>query len=230
MLILALFVCLLVAGAALEQSENVHLRPRVQAPTFKAKAVIDDGFITVNLEDYISKKQWSVLLFYPFDYTFVCPTEIISFSGMVNEFREINTQVLAISTDSHHTHLAWTRTSREDGGVGSLNIPLVADTSKKISAAYGVLVNDEEDDMYGAALRGLFIIDPTGKIRSMQINDDQVGRSVEETLRLLKGFQYADSHEGEACPASWTPGSDTIKTNPNDSKKYFKDHYANLGK
>lgn len=108
-----------------------------------------------------------------------------------------------------------------------MEIPLVADTSKRISKNYGVLVEDENDEMFGAALRGLFIIDPSGKIRSMQINDDAVGRSVEETLRLLKAFQWADSHVGEACPASWTPGSDTIKTNPYESKEYFRSHYTN---
>jgi alkyl hydroperoxide reductase subunit AhpC len=106
-----------------------------------------------------------------------------------------------------------------------LNIPLVADTSKTISKAYGVLVDDENDGMYGAALRGLFFIDPNGVIRSIQINDDQVGRSVEESLRLLKAFQWADSHVGEACPASWTPGQDTIKTNPYEAKEYFKSHF-----
>jgi peroxiredoxin (alkyl hydroperoxide reductase subunit C) len=88
----------------------------------------------------------------------------------------------------------------------------------------GVLVTDENDDMYGAALRGLFIIDPKGVVRSIQINDAAVGRSVDETLRLLKAFQWADSHVGEACPASWTPGQDTIKTNPYESKDYFKNH------
>jgi len=89
-----------------------------------------------------------------------------------------------------------------------------------------VLVDDENDDMFGAALRGLFIIDPVGKIRSIQINDDAVGRSVEETIRILKAFQWADSHVGEACPASWKPGDDTIKTNPYESKEYFSSHYA----
>lgn len=110
-------------------------------------------------------------------------------------------------------------------GVGDLNIPLVADTSKTISRSYGVLVEDEDDGMYGAALRGLFFIDPNGVIRSIQINDDQVGRSVDESLRLLKAFQWADSHVGEACPASWTPGQDTIKTNPYEAKEYFKNHF-----
>jgi alkyl hydroperoxide reductase subunit AhpC len=161
-----------------------------------------------------------------FDYTFVCPTEIISFSDRHQDFSEISAQVLAISTDSHHTHLSWTRSKREEGGVGRLNIPLVADISKRISDDYGVLVTDETDDMYGAALRGLFIIDPNGIVRSIQINDDAVGRSVEETLRILKAFQWADSHVGEACPASWTPGSDTIKTNPYESKEYFRTHYS----
>lgn len=156
----------------------------------------------------------------------VFQTEIISFSEKNEDFKSINTQVFAISTDSHHTHLAWTRTARQDGGVGHLQIPLVADVSKRISKDYGVLVEDENDEMFGAALRGLFIIDPAGKIRSMQINDDAVGRSVEETMRLLKAFQWADSHVGEACPASWTPGKDTIKTNPNDAKEYFRAHYS----
>ncbi|CAM9153340.1 unnamed protein product, partial [Ectocarpus fasciculatus] len=203
------------------------IRPREQAPTFKAKAVLHDKFIDVSLAEYGAKGMWTVLLFYPFDFTFVCPTELISFSEHNEDFAAINTQVLAISADSHHTHLAWLRTPRENGGVGDLAIPLVADTSKNIARSYGVLVDDENDDMYGAALRGLFIIDPTGKLRSVQVNDDQVGRSWEETTRLLQAFQWADSHQGEACPASWKPGQDTIKTNPYESKAYFKSHYSN---
>ena len=136
----------------------------------------------------------------------------------------MNTKVLAISTDSHHTHLSWTRAKREDGGVGQLKIPLVADTAHDISKAYGVLVTDPEDEMYGAALRGLFIVDPSGKLRMMQINDDSVGRNVDETIRLVKAFQYSDANQGEACPASWEPGKDTIKTNPWESREYFKAH------
>ena len=130
------------------------LRPREYAPDFKAKAVHDDKFVDVQLSEISAQGKWIVLLFYPFDYTFVCPTEIISFSEKFGEFEAIGTKVLAISTDSHHTHLSWTRTSRKDGGVGKLNIPLVADISKKISASYGVLVDDENDEMYGAAIRG----------------------------------------------------------------------------
>jgi alkyl hydroperoxide reductase subunit AhpC len=154
-----------VANASTCSDTEQHLRPRMKAPLFKAKAVLDDDFIDIRLQDHIDSGKWTVLLFYPFDYTFVCPTELISFSSHDDDFKSINTQVLALSTDSHHTHLAWTRTKRENGGVGALTIPLVADVSKKISAAYGVLVTDEDDDMYGAALRGLFIIDPSGTIR-----------------------------------------------------------------
>lgn len=163
-----------------------------------------------------------MLFFYPFDFTFVCPTEIVAFSNAAAEFASINANVAAVSTDSHHTHLAWSRTAREDGGVGSLSIPLIADVSKRISFDYGVLITDPADDMYGAALRGLFIIDPTGKIRSVTVNDDAAGRSVEEAMRLLKAFQYADAHEGEACPANWKEGDKTIKTNADGSKDFFK--------
>ena len=223
----ALLLALAVSRAFSLDESLQSVRPRALAPNFKAKAVIDDNFVNIELNSYRGK-QWVVLLFYPYDYTFVCPTEIISFSENHHLFATINATVLAISTDSHHTHLAWTRMSREEGGVGRLNIPLVADTSKRISRDYGVLVTDEEDDMFGAALRGLFIIDLQGKVRSIQINDDAVGRSHEETLRILQAFQWADSHSGEACPASWRPGLDTIKTNPYESKEYFKAHYANL--
>jgi alkyl hydroperoxide reductase subunit AhpC len=200
---MSLFFSIIVLLAVMLAVSAHGLRPRQYAPTFKAKAVIDDKFIDVSLKEYIDAKKWVVMLFYPFDFTFVCPTEILSFSGKNTEFQGLNAQVLAISTDSHHTHLAWSRTSRPDGGVGKLEIPLVADISKKISADYGVLVDDENDGMYGAALRGLFIIDPSGLVRHIQVNDDAVGRSVDETIRILQAFQYADSHQGEACPASW---------------------------
>jgi alkyl hydroperoxide reductase subunit AhpC len=169
--------------------------------------------------------KWLVLFFYPFDFTFVCPTEIISFSESVDIFRKINTEIVAVSTDSHHTHLAWIKTPRDQGGLGKMKIPLIADVSKRISEDYGVLVTDEDDEMYGAALRGLFIIDPEGIIRSIQINDDAVGRSVDETLRILKAFQYAASHPNEVCPANWKPGGKTIKTDHTDKVEFFSEVY-----
>lgn len=129
-----------------------------------------------------------MIVFYPFDFTYVCPTELIAFSEAVSQFDQVNSKILGVSTDSHHTHLAWVKTPRTEGGLGKIEFPLLADFSKEISRNYGVLVDDAQDGMYGAALRGIFIIDGEGKIRSMQINDDSVGRSVDETLRLIKGF------------------------------------------
>jgi len=224
--VLALLACTLALVHADEHKPYCQpfgqVTPRNTAPAFKAQAVIDEKFAKVSLEQYTKAGKWVVLLFYPYDFTFVCPTEILSFSAATSAFAEIDTQVLAISTDSVHTHLAWQRTKREDGGLGPVDIPLVADTSKQISRSYGVLVEDQDDPMFGAALRGLFIIDPTGKVRSLTINDDQAGRNVDEVLRLIKAFQYAATHEGEVCPASWQPGSQTIKANPEGIKEYFK--------
>jgi len=194
------------------------LRPRHPAPTFKAQAVIDETFVEVKLNDY--EGEWLVLMFYPFDFTFVCPTELVAFSEASQDFEKINTKIAAVSTDSQFTHLAWTRTPRADGGLGKLRIPLIADVSKDISAAYGVLVVDPEDPLFGAALRGIFIIDPKGTVRSVQVNDENVGRSVSEVLRLVKAFQYADSH-GEGCPANWQPGDEAVKPDPKASKAFF---------
>jgi len=194
--------------------------PRQKAPFFQALAVSNGKFVKVSLSDYMQK--YLVIIFYPFDFTYVCPTELISFSDNLDKFKAINSDVIAISTDSHFTHLAWTKTPRNQGGVGDLKIPLLADISKKISKSYGVLVEDELDELFGAALRGLYIIDGKGVIRSLQINDAPVGRSVEETLRLIQAFQYTDVH-GEVCPANWKPGDKTIKPNQEEKMEYFRD-------
>ena len=117
------------------------------------------------------KGKYLILVFYPFDFTYVCPTELVAFSDAITQFKALGAEVLGISTDSHFTHLAWLKTPRSQGGVGNLKFPLLADISKQISKAYGVLVEDEMDDLFGAALRGLFVIDERGVIRSIQIND-----------------------------------------------------------
>ena len=140
----------------------------------------------ISLADF--KDKYVILLFYPFDFTYVCPTELIAFSESMPDFRELNAEVLGVSTDSHFTHLAWVNTPRTEGGLGSIDYPLLADISKDMSRNYNVLVENPSDPMYGAALRGIFIIDGEGKLRSMQINDDAVGRSVDETIRLIKAF------------------------------------------
>ncbi|KLO09685.1 peroxiredoxin [Schizopora paradoxa] len=184
------------------------------APAFKATTVVEGTFKDVSLSDFQGK--WVVLLFYPLDFTFVCPTEIIAFNDAISEFKAIDTEVLAVSTDSHFSHLAWAQTPRKEGGLGpDLKLPLVADKNMKISADYGVLIEEE-----GIALRGLFIIDPKGILRQITVNDLPVGRSVDETLRLVKAFQFTDKH-GEVCPANWTEGSRTMKADPVGSKEYF---------
>ena len=183
------------------------------APDFKVTAVVDGAFREVSLSDY--KGKYLVLFFYPLDFTFVCPTEIISFSDRVEEFRNIGCEVVAASTDSEFSHLAWINTPRKQGGLGKMNIPILADKTKDISTRYGVLKEDE-----GIAFRGLFIIDDKGNLRQITINDLPVGRSVEETLRLVQAFQFTDKH-GEVCPANWKPGKKTMKADPSQSKEYF---------
>ena len=183
------------------------------APNFVATAVVNGRFKEVKLTDYRGK--YVVLFFYPMDFTFVCPTEIIAFSDRVEDFRARNCEVLACSTDTEFSHLAWINQSRKEGGLGKMNIPILADPTHTMSKDYGVLLEDE-----GIALRGLFIIDGKGTLRQITVNDLPVGRSVDETLRLVEAFQFTDEH-GEVCPANWKPGKSTIKPNPTDSKSFF---------
>jgi len=209
------------AGAGLAQSRRaLSVSPcwraaavTQPAPSFQGQAVVDGDFKQISLEDYAGK--YLVLFFYPLDFTFVCPTELIAFSERMAEFQELNCEVVGVSTDSHFSHLAWINTPRKAGGLGGLNYPLLADFNKSISRDYGVLLEDA-----GIALRGLFLVNPEGVVEHQSINNLPVGRSVEETLRLLKAFQFVAEH-GEVCPANWTPDSPTIKPNPTESLEYF---------
>lgn len=159
-----------------------------------------------------------MLFFYPLDFTFVCPTEIIAFSDQVQRFRAMDCEVVACSCDSQFSHLAWVNTPREKGGLGFMDIPIVADFTKSIAKDYGVLVEDGADA--GVSLRGLFIIDKSFTLRQITVNDLPVGRSVDETVRLVQAFQFTDVH-GEVCPANWTPGAKTMKPDPEKSLEYF---------
>ncbi|MBI2870784.1 MAG: peroxiredoxin [Candidatus Omnitrophica bacterium] len=185
-----------------------------KAPDFKAKAVVGGEFKDVQLADYRGK--YVLLFFYPLDFTFVCPTEITAFSDRIQDFEKRGVQVLAVSVDSHYTHLAWVRTPRKQGGLGQVQYPIVADLNKQISREYGVLLEG-----MGVALRGLFLIDREGAIRHMVVNDLPLGRSVDETLRMIDALQFFEKN-GEVCPADWKPGAKSIKPNPVDSKKYFE--------
>ncbi|XP_043854120.1 peroxiredoxin-4 isoform X2 [Dromiciops gliroides] len=173
------------------------------APYWEGTAVINGEFKELKLTDYRGK--YLVFFFYPLDFTFVCPTEIIAFGDRIEEFKAINTEVVACSVDSQFTHLAWINTPRKQGGLGPMKIPLLSDLTHQISKDYGVYLEDS-----GHTLRGLFIIDDKGILRQITMNDLPVGRSVDETLRLVQAFQYTDKH-GEVCPAGWKPGSETIK-------------------
>ncbi len=188
-----------------------------QAPEFKAQAVMPDGsFKQVSLSDY--KGKYVVLFFYPLDFTFVCPTEIIAFSDAEKEFAALNVQVLGVSIDSHFSHLAWRNVPRTEGGIGNIEYPLIADLNKEIARAYDVLLPG------GIALRGLFLIDKEGKVRHQVVNDLPLGRSVDEAIRMVKALQYFEKN-GEVCPANWKEGSRTIKPTVNDSKQFFNAEY-----
>lgn len=190
------------------------IRVGQDAPDFVATAVVDQEFKTIKLSDFQGK--YVVLFFYPLDFTFVCPTEIVAFSDSYEEFSELNTEILGTSVDSEFSHLAWIQTDRKEGGIGDINYPLVSDLKREISTAYNVL-----DPEAGVALRGLFIIDPDGVIQHATINNLSFGRSVEETLRTLKAIQYVQDHPDEVCPAGWKEGDKTMIPDPQKSKVYF---------
>lgn len=188
------------------------------APDFSLDGYQKGKFEAYKLSSF--KGKWVYLLFYPLDFTFVCPTEVLSFSKSAKDFSERNCQVLGISVDSKFVHKAWVETKREEGGLGgSLNYPLLADLGKKVAQAYGVL-----EENAGIALRGSFLINPEGIIVSETINFLPVGRSAGEALRTLKAFQYVASHGDEVCPADWEEGMETMKANPEGMRKYLSTH------
>lgn len=183
------------------------------APCFAMDAVQGGQFKTVKLEDYRGK--WLVLFFYPLDFTFVCPTEILAFSDRAGEFNTLNAELLGVSIDSKFTHLAWTEKPRAEGGIEGLEYALASDLNKQVATDYDVLADD------GVALRGLFIIDPEGVVQHATVNNLAVGRSVDEALRVLQAFQHVAQH-GEVCPAGWSPGAASMKADWNGSKEYFR--------
>jgi alkyl hydroperoxide reductase subunit AhpC len=198
----------------MENTQNTY-QSLVQrpAPQWEAEALVGEEFKKLSLTSF--KGKWVVLFFYPLDFTFVCPTEITAFNDNYRSFQEINTEVIGCSVDSKFSHLAWAKTPRREGGLGKLQIPLLADISKKIARDYGVLVNDS------IALRGLFVINPEGKVQYQVVHDLGIGRNVEETLRVVRALQET-TKTGEVCPANWAPGKKTMKPDPTGSKEYFQ--------
>ncbi|MEX1100028.1 MAG: peroxiredoxin [Bacteriovoracaceae bacterium] len=186
------------------------------APEFKAAAVMGDGSIKeVSLSDY--KGKYVMLYFYPLDFTFVCPSEILAFNKKVGEFKERGVELLGVSIDSEFTHNAWRNTPVEKGGIGEIDYPLIADKSKQIARDYGILFNEE------VALRGMFLIDQKGIVRHSTINDLPLGRNVDEALRMVDALQYHEEH-GEVCPANWKKGEDAMKPNAEGVASYLSKH------
>ena len=187
-----------------------------KAPEFKATAVMEDGsFKDVSLTDY--KGQFVLLYFYPLDFTFVCPSEILAFNKKVSEFKEKNVQLLGVSIDSHFSHLAWRNTPIEKGGIGTIDYPLIADVTKNIARDYGILFNES------VALRGLFLIDTDGVVRHSTINDLPLGRNVDEALRMVDALQFHETH-GEVCPANWKKGDEAMKPTAEGVATYLAKH------
>ncbi len=191
------------------------------APRFTGQALVGKTFQTLSYEggtltvgDSKVSGHWVVLFFYPLDFTFVCPTEIIAFSDRLDEFNKLNAKVIGCSVDSHFSHLAWVNTPRKEGGLGEIRYPLLSDIKKEIAWDYGVLLDG------GVAARGIFIIDDKGILQTYTVNNLSVGRSVDEALRLIEAYQFVAEH-GEVCPANWKPGAATMKADPEGSKEYF---------
>jgi len=191
------------------------------APDFSAKAVMGDGSIVENftLSQFRERPgqhgQYVLLFFYPLDFTFVCPTEIIAFDEKIAEFHKRNVQVIGVSVDSEYSHFAWRETERSKGGIGRISYPLVADLNKKIASDYGVLLDGS------VALRGTFLIDRQGVVRHSVINDLPLGRSIDEELRTIDALQTFEE-VGEVCPANFKKGDKTMKTSQKGLAEYFK--------
>jgi peroxiredoxin 2/4 len=186
------------------------------APNFTATAVMpDNSFCQLSLASL--KGKYVVLFFYPLDFTFVCPSEIIAFDKALAKFKAKNCEVIGVSVDSHYTHLAWKNTPRASGGIGNVQFPLVADLNKAIAREYGVLLEG------GVALRGLFLIDKQGVVRHALVNDLPLGRNVDEALRVLDALQFTEEH-GEVCPANWRPGEEAMKPDAKGVAEYLSKH------
>jgi len=193
-----------------------------KAPDFTAAAVLADGQIVedFNLMENLGEKG-AVLFFYPLDFTFVCPSEIIAFSHRAKEFRERGVNIIGVSVDSQFSHFAWRETPVNEGGIGRVDMPLVADLSKQIARDYDVLLNDS------VALRGSFLIDADGTVRHAVVNDLPLGRNIDEMLRMVDTMLFTNEH-GEVCPAGWVKGDEGMKDTTEGVAEYLAKHADEL--
>ncbi len=193
-----------------------------KAPDFTANAVLGNNEIVDNFNLYENfGEKGTVLFFYPLDFTFVCPSEIIAFDHRLDEFTSRGVNVIGCSIDSHFTHLAWKNTPVEKGGIGQVRYPLVADLTKDIARDYDVLLDG------GVALRGSFLIDTDGTVRHAVINDLPLGRNIDEMIRMIDAMHFTNEH-GEVCPAGWHKGEEGMKADPEGVAKYLEKHAEEL--
>ena len=194
-----------------------------QAPDFTAPTVMPDNSINekFNLKNYLNGKE-CVFFFYPKDFTFVCPSEIIAFHNRLNEFKTRGVEVIGISTDDAETHLKWKNTEINKGGIGNVQLPLVADVSKQISKDYDVLIEEQ-----GIAYRGTFLINKQGKVVHQVVNDLPLGRNIDEAIRLIDALHFTEEH-GEVCPAGWNKGQEGMKADAEGVASYLSKHASNL--
>lgn len=194
-----------------------------QVPDFTAPAVMGNGEIVdkFNLYEHIKGKH-AVVFFYPLDFTFVCPSELIALDHRLDEFKARNVEVIAVSIDSHFTHNAYRHTAVNQGGIGEVRYPMIADMSHTICQSFGV-----EHPVAGVALRAAFIIDKQGLVRSQLVNDLPIGRNIDELIRLVDAVQYFETH-GEVCPAGWKKGDAGMKANPKGVAEYLAQHAQKL--
>jgi peroxiredoxin (alkyl hydroperoxide reductase subunit C) len=192
------------------------------APDFTAKAVMPDNEINenFNLLTYL-KGKIGILFFYPLDFTFVCPSEIIAFNNHLKDFHDLGCEVIGVSIDSHFSHLAWKNIAVEKGGIGQVQYPLVADLTKQISRNYDVLIDE------AVALRGTFLIDQEGKVRHQLVNDLPLGRNIDEAIRMVEALKFFQAH-GEVCPAGWNKGKKGMKPTKKGVAEYLAENHEKL--
>ena len=193
------------------------------APDFTAQAVMEDGSIKsdFNLKEYLDG-DYGILFFYPLDFTFVCPSEILAFHNRMDKFKALGVKVISVSVDSQFSHAAWRNTPTSEGGLGSVDFPMVSDLNKTISRDYDVLIEDA-----GVALRGTFLIGKDGKVWHQYVNNLPLGRNVDEFVRLIEALQFHEEH-GEVCPAGWNKGDEGMKAHAEGVADYLSKHADNL--
>jgi len=201
-----------------EHCGNFHDEPKEYVANVKVGETVPDFEFEVFQKDEVRtmslsslRGKWVVLAFYPADFTFVCPTELEELAALYPKFKAANAEVISVSSDTVFAHKAWHDTSP---AIGKIEYPMAADPSGKLGYAFGVLVEGGEAALTpdeGLSMRGTFIVDPSGVLRSMEINDNSMGRKAAETLRKLQAAQYVETHKGQVCPASWEPGDDTLE-------------------